>query len=95
MEQKMGNSGTASAFQRGWDSASGKGKGKKNKQKPSAPVNASFPAPGAVAPAGGFQTYKNGGRVKKTGLALVHKGEYVVPAKGTRKASHKKTITKR
>lgn len=29
---------------------------------------------------GGWGSYKKGGRVKKTGPAIVHKGEYVLPA---------------
>lgn len=28
---------------------------------------------------GGLSGFKNGGRVKRTGKALVHKGEYVLP----------------
>jgi hypothetical protein len=41
-------------------------------------------------------SYKKGGRVKKTGLALVHRGEFVIPAKRSRhkKASGKRTIIK-
>ena len=31
-----------------------------------------------------FPTFKRGGRVKRTGLALVHKGEYVIPARKRR-----------
>ena len=34
--------------------------------------------------------YKKGGRVRKTGVALVHKGEYVVPAKGRKQHGRKK-----
>jgi hypothetical protein len=38
---------------------------------------------------------KKGGPVRKTGLYLVHKNEYVVPAKRSgRKTSHKRAITK-
>ena len=42
-------------------------------------------------------SFKHGGRVKRTGLAYLHKNEYVVPAKhrDTRKASRQRTITKR
>jgi hypothetical protein len=40
---------------------------------------------------------KKGGPIRKTGLYLLHRNEYVVPAKhrSTKKASHKHTITKR
>ena len=31
------------------------------------------------------QSYKKGGTVKKTGLALVHKGEKVIPVKKKKK----------
>jgi hypothetical protein len=38
---------------------------------------------------------KKGGRIHKTGLYRVHKGEYVIPAKrSTKKASRKRTATK-
>lgn len=30
--------------------------------------------------AGSVPMYKKGGKVRKTGLAVVHKGEYVIPA---------------
>lgn len=30
---------------------------------------------------GGIPSYKKGGRVKRTGKALVHKGELIIPAK--------------
>jgi hypothetical protein len=39
-------------------------------------------------------SFKNGGRVKRTGLALLHKGEHVVPAKhakSRKRTSHKRT----
>jgi hypothetical protein len=38
--------------------------------------------------------YKKGGRVRKTGVALLHKGEDVVP-KTHGKSSHKRKATKR
>ena len=46
--------------------------------------------------AGQIQSFKKGGRVKKTGLALVHRGELVIPAKRrhVKNASHKKSIVK-
>lgn len=38
---------------------------------------------------------KRGGRIKRTGLALLHKNEFVIPAKHrSAKALHKRTITK-
>jgi hypothetical protein len=39
---------------------------------------------------------RKGGRVKRTGLALVHRGEYVIPAKRSRsrKSGGKRTIIK-
>jgi hypothetical protein len=37
-------------------------------------------------------TFKKGGPVKRTGVALLHRGEYVIPAKGK---SRRKVISKR
>ncbi|MEK7112449.1 MAG: hypothetical protein AAB875_03915, partial [Patescibacteria group bacterium] len=48
----------------------------------------SFPAPGPslqeqlLSSAGGFPGFQHGGRVTRTGLALVHEGEAVMPAGG-------------
>jgi len=39
-------------------------------------------------------SFKSGGRVKKTGLALLHRGEYVVPAGRTKKVSRRKIVIK-
>jgi hypothetical protein len=41
-------------------------------------------------------SYKHGGRVKKTGVYLIHKGEHVVPAKhrSAGKATRKHTVIK-
>lgn len=40
-------------------------------------------------------SFKKGGRVKRTGLAFVHRGERVIPAKRSRtKRSSKRTVTK-
>lgn len=36
---------------------------------------------------GAFPFFKDGGEVKKTGLAYLHKGEYVVPANGKKHVS--------
>jgi hypothetical protein len=83
--RKMANQ---AAFQMGWDLAGSKGKkqGKKggdNKLAEAAGLSKDTPV------------FKKGGRVRKTGLALVHKGEYVVPAKaGRRKPSRKRTLIK-
>jgi hypothetical protein len=49
---------------------------------------------GGATPSYQLPQFKKGGRVRKTGLALVHKGEYVIPAKHARKASRKKTVIK-
>ena len=38
--------------------------------------------------------FKKGGTVKKTGPALVHKGEVIVPAKKAKKLAVKKAIKK-
>jgi hypothetical protein len=40
--------------------------------------------------------FKHGGKVKKTGPAVLHKGEYVAPAKhrSKKKSSRKKTVSK-
>lgn len=96
------------AWQAGWDAggaASRKQKAPKNKK--SADGNASPDVDqSAQKKQGGRKNpfsilsyiphMKKGGRVKKTGLAVVHKGEYVVPAKHrtAKKASRKRTILK-
>jgi hypothetical protein len=36
---------------------------------------------------GAVPSYKKGGRVKKTGRALVHKDEFVVPKRNAKKAA--------
>lgn len=41
-----------------------------------------------------FPTYKKGGIVKRTGLALVHKGERVTPASKSRKTTRKSSRRK-
>jgi hypothetical protein len=45
--------------------------------KPITPITPARPKPGLASP----PSYKKGGKVKKTGMALVHKGEVVKPAK--------------
>jgi len=82
----------ADAFNSGFDAATG-GKSKKTKKQPkdvkkittddgdtlypSASVNSAVP-----------KGFKKGGKVKKTGVALVHKGERVLTAKQAKKKAH-------
>jgi outer membrane lipoprotein SlyB len=47
-------------------------------------------AGGSLAPG-----FKNGGRVKRTGKALVHKDEYVLPAGVKPTAAQRKAVAKR
>ena len=86
------------AFNEGFDAATG---GKSNKSKkhtkdvkkittddgdtlyPSASVNSAVP-----------KGFKKGGKVKKTGKALVHRGEYVLTAKQAKKYGKKKSTRK-
>ncbi len=42
-----------------------------------------------------FPMFKKGGKVKKTGLAVVHRGEYVLPAGVAPTATQKKAVAKR
>lgn len=53
---------------------------KNRKKKKSSPATADSDVP----------EYKRGGRVRKTGLAKVHRGEYVIPAKRGKKRATKK-----
>jgi hypothetical protein len=43
----------------------------------------------------GLKGFKRGGKVKKTGVAKVHKGERVLTAKQAKKPAVKKAIAKR
>lgn len=49
---------------------------------------------GLASGVGDTPSYKKGGRVKRTGVAIVHKGEYVIPAKHSRKMSRKRSVIK-
>ena len=42
-----------------------------------------------------FPMFKKGGKVGKTGLALIHKGEYVLPAGVAPTMAQKKAVAKR
>ena len=44
---------------------------------------------------GAFPMFKKGGKVGKTGLAVVHRGEYVLPAGVAPTAAQKKAVAKR
>lgn len=71
------------AFQKGFDQGMGKSTGKKD----------DIPAKlgTMLTPAAHPKIYKKGGKVKKTGLALVHKNEVVLTAKQAKKAGKNKT----
>ena len=43
---------------------------------------------------GGLFGFKNGGKVKKTGLALIHKNEYVLPANAKPTKAQKAVVAK-
>jgi hypothetical protein len=102
MNQDDGSqSGTAGAFQQGFSAAQNKKKtGKAQNTLKKAQKTGSFqtsqPAATATIPLKPIQSFKKGGRVKKTGLALVHRGEFVVPAskKTSKKTSRKRTTIK-
>ena len=106
----MANTG---AFQAGWKMGSSavskkNGRGKSTKKdnlkvpknlKEQNEQDSKMGGPGAAVPS----TLKKGGKVKKTGKALVHKGEVVLTAaqakscpsvkKSTKKAAHKKVVS--
>jgi hypothetical protein len=89
-----GLSGTASAFQSGFNrkpKAPKQPKGKKNAGGDATPTTTSPLIPGMNIP-----VFKHGGRVKKTGLVLAHRGEVIVPAKRARRkvSGHKRTVVK-
>lgn len=84
------------AFNAGFDAGMG-GKPKAGPKKPTKPVKQistssgqqlTPSAPMAAKP----NAYKKGGKVRKTGIALVHKGERVLTAKQAKK--HKKSHSK-
>jgi hypothetical protein len=50
----------------------------------------------ALIPGENIPVFKHGGRVRKTGVALVHRGELIIPAKRrSTKAPRKRTVVKR
>ena len=57
-------------------------------QKAQAGVDEDTMRTAAKGVAGAIPSYKHGGTVKKTGLALVHKGETVIPVKGNSKMAN-------
>jgi hypothetical protein len=65
---------------------------KKNAAKPVTQAGGMPQMPAGIS-AGSF---KKGGRIRKTGLALLHKGEHVIPAgkHSSKKTSHGKTVIK-
>ena len=106
-DTSRGLGGLANAFQKGYAQGGQKQKANKAKNtlkvadqtsrsqsvlsKAKTPANLSPTATPLSPP-----SFKRGGRVKRTGLALVHRGEYVIPAKHSsgRKASRKRAIIK-
>lgn len=42
----------------------------------------------------GVQSYKKGGKIRKTGLAVVHKGEFVLPKKVVDAMGNKRKLRK-
>jgi hypothetical protein len=70
----------ADAFNSGFDA----GMGKKSKKKKKSEL-LKQPTPAGIADP---SAYKKGGKVKKTGVALVHKGECVLTAKQAKKKAH-------
>ena len=81
------------AWQAGVDIATNKkDKQKQPKQKkqpkPVNKITTSDPTLGELYPSAMPSGFKKGGKVKKTGVALVHKGERVLTAKQAKKKSH-------
>jgi len=88
------NTGASSGFQAGWDLAGQKAQAGRSKKAISRASKSSgletTPVVTALIP-----SFKHGGRVKKTGLVYVHRGERIIPAKhGRRKAFVKHTVIK-
>ena len=84
----------ADAWQAGVDIAQGamqKRQSKSTLKKAQRPTGLETERPALTAM---IPSFKKGGRVKKTGLALLHRGEYVVPAGRTKKVSRRKTAIK-
>ena len=89
--------GAASAAKTGKMAAAKKfGKDLWNKEVPNQSKQSHFAGDWTGGPKQSVPSFKHGGRVKKTGLALVHKGEYVVPVKQARGKArrHKRAIVK-
>ena len=78
----------ADVFSDGFDAGQGK---KKSKSKGKSDL-LQQPTPTNVANPG---QYKKGGKVKRTGVAKVHKGEYVLTVKQAKKYAKKKGTRKR
>jgi hypothetical protein len=74
----------ADAFNSGFDAGMGK-KSKKKKSKKKKSELLKQPTPAGIADP---SAYKKGGKVKKTGVALVHKGERVLTAKQAKKKAY-------
>ena len=91
------------AFNSGFDMGSGKKTPKKKLNKPMPEVGAAGAA-GAAKGAAKPSSFKKGGKVRKTGVAKVHKGEIVLTASEAKscakskkrgKKSNRKIISKR
>jgi len=89
------------AFNSGFDSGHDKGKAKKDakdqKDKGKGGSDAEPKLGGMLTPAAKPDAYKKGGKVKRTGVALVHKGEVVLTAKQAKKkktGAHKRVASK-
>jgi hypothetical protein len=101
-DSKQKGGGASGGFQRGWDAAGDRAKGKNTVRKGKSRDGGSGGLGGLLG--GGIipvlqkviGSYRHGGRVKKTGLYHLHKGENVIPAGKRRasKASHKRTVVK-
>ena len=80
----------ADAFNQGFDAGQGK-EGKKKKSNSNPKVFTPDDQQAAAIP----KTFKKGGKVKRTGVAKVHKGEYVLTVKQAKKYAKKKGTRKR
>ena len=81
------------AWQAGVDIATrhkNKLKAQKSQKEPKAvrKITTSDPSLGELTPSAVPKIYRKGGKVKKTGVALVHRGEYVLTAKQAKKKAH-------
>lgn len=68
--------------------------GGEQQQKPQRRAPMQITPPNVVGRSGVVGSFKKGGRVRRTGVYLLHQNEHVIPATHAKKASRRKTFIK-